>query len=449
MAVAPTDIPAGPSAISDIVRTIWQEMPESARFSIGLAALSTPGAAPLDRSTIRDLATVGLSHLDEWDIDLLTDSLQLSAVGPLSIEEPGRVADQYAWATFLTPSLRRFRDPLHFDIASERISEHLLSSEQAAYRQTLAAHAAARWNGDLTAPERELLAHLLVGLAATGSAVPGAVLSAAGLTVVHPLQLEPTSWPDAIAFCDELIRLIADPASSAAIEVWRWRIGAEMGDTGSAKRNLRRLVRDLERTDDVLLLAEAKHHLAVALANSGDVPDALVMGEAALSARRTHLGPTAEPTLRSLMNVAWFSSMLGEHLAAERELRDAAERAQHSLGPTHPVTISSTIGWAAATATAGDRLAAVERLESLRRTVLSSIDRDSPMALILDYNLLVAQSPSTASEQSRAALQTLMDRARRTFGDNHPFIDELDESLHESTEDWDFFVQLMGVRSLG
>jgi hypothetical protein len=449
LSVAPEDLPSGPSAVADIVRSIWQDMPETARFGIGIAALSTPGAAPADRSAISRLSSLGLAHLDEWDVDLLTDSLLRSRLSPDGLEEPGRVADRYAWSTPLSPSLRRFRDPLHFDIAAERIDEHLLRSEQSAYRQALSDMCAIRWGSDLSSADRELVAHLIVGLAASGSTVPGEILAEAGLVVVHPLQLEPTSWPDAMAFCDELARVIGDPIQSAPLEVWRWRIATEMGDTASAKRNLRRIIRELGQSADPLLLAEARHHLAVALANSGDVGEALDMGEVALATRRTLLGHGAEPTLRSLMNVAWFSSMGGEHVIAERELRDASERASHALGPAHPVTIAASIGWAAATAAAGDRGRAVERLDDLRRSMFAVIDRESPMALILDYNLLVARSMTMPIEDAHSALAALTTRARRTFGDNHPFIDELEESLHETTDEWDFFVQLMGVRSLG
>lgn len=449
LAIAPDDLPSGPAAVSDIVRAIWQDMPEPARFGIGIAALSTPGAAPSDKSPVGRMTSVGLAHLDEWDIDLLADALTGSNLSATDLDEPGRVADRYAWATALSPSLRRFRDPLHFEIAAERINEHLLRSEQSDYRQMLADLATTRWSVDIPSPDRDLLAHLIIGLAASGSHVPGELIAEAGLLVVHPLQLEPTSWLDAVSFCDELTQIIGDSTASAPLEVWRWRIAIEMGDAAAAKRRLRQILRELGTSGDALLIAEARHHLAVALAHSGDVRDALELGEMALATRRTLLGHGAEPTLRSLMNVAWFSSMLGEPLIAERELRDAAERAAHALGPAHPVTIAASIGWSAASAAAGNRTGAIERLGELRHSLSTVIDRESPMALILEYNLLVAQSDALRSEQAMSDLADLTQRARRTFGDSHPFIDELEESLHESTDEWDFFVQLMGVRPLG
>lgn len=443
------DIPSESAAIADIVRQIWNEMPAEAQLGIGLAALSTPLSSPTPSHPQHDASAHGLSHLDEWDLDLVAESLSSAPQITSGVESAQQSPDHYAWSTLISPSLRRFRDPLYFDVASERIHDHLLSSERTSYRQALGANAQRRWVNEARGPQRESLAHLIVGLATSGIHIDGRLLAEAGLAVSQPLQLEPTSWPDAIAFCDALIARINNPEESAPLAIRRWRLAAELGDVGSAKRNLRAIVRNLESTGDPLLLAEAKHHFAVALANSGEPNDAVRIGEEALAVRRAHLGAEAEPTIRSLINVAWFTAMMGEHRASERELRDAVERSSHALGPANPTTIAATIAWAASKASLGQRNDAVTQLEALRRTVLSTIDRSSPIALILEYNVLVARSDSLETETAQAELEQLAIRARQTFGDSHPFLDELDESRYQDSKTWDFFVQLLGVRTLG
>ena len=48
---------------------------------------------------------------------------------------------------------------------------------------------------------------------------------------------------------------------------------------------------------------------------------------------------------------------------------------------------------------------------------------------------------------AEAALEGLRQRALLTFGNCHPFLDQLEEGFEQSTDDWEFFVQLMGNRS--
>ena len=447
LAVPIEDLPSESSAIEDIVREIWNEMPTDTQLEIGIAALSTPLASPEVATTSIPKTGNALGHLDEWDIDLIVDSISsLQAAFP-TLRDPGRTADQYAWSTALSSSLRKFRDPLYFNVACSRVDDHLLASERTTYRHSLALAAEQRWHSALPAPEREGLANLLVGLSLGEISINKRVLAEAALLLLHSLELEPSAWSDAIAFSDVVLRGINDPIASAPLAIWRSRLASNLGDYGGARRSLREIVRVLENGNEPTLLAEAKHHLAAVSAQAGKLTEAIELAEAALAMRQQEFGSSSEQTLRTMMNLAWFTALSGEHTAAERQLRDICEKAEQALGKSHPIYIASVVAWSAATALAHGRSAAIPRLEELRRDAVSTIGQESPIALIVEYNLLVAQAQSMALTDAEAALEGLRQRALLTFGNCHPFLDQLEEGFEQSTDDWEFFVQLMGNRS--
>lgn len=432
------DLPVRAQALSDLVISIWNELPQHAQRGIAIAALGTPLAG--QPNTRDGAAHPGAGHLDEWDHKLL-EAIRTTSIGS---DDQGshEMPLQYSWATPIDTAMRRFRDPLYFEVAATRVDDHLLTAEQHEFRHALA-QAASDSFAQSSGSHADFLAHLLVGLSLTGVEVDDEAAADAALRVLGPLELEPSTYEDAITLCERVAATIESTAPRARIEMRRWRLSTELGDSRKAARALKGLARDLTGSDP-LLMAEVMHHLAVAQLGTGELSDALDSAQQAHELRREHLGPTDSLTVRSAMNEAHLLAMNGEVPAAIDGLRDVWEISHESFGPDDTLTIASAIALAAAYSMANYTTQCEELLASTSRE-LSPHRRDSPIGLILEYNSLVLGSRSGVpdDEAIRARLRELHVRASLLFGSDHPFVDEIDESMTENQEDWDPFVPAM------
>ena len=443
LAISVDDLPQRAQALSDLVINIWNELPLHAQRGIALAALGTPLAG--QTAPIGGSLHPGAGHLDEWDHILLRSIRPIGATPDVegSTEAPLR----YSWASPIDEAIRRFRDPLYFEVAATRVNDHLLSSEQQEFRAALAEAAAASF-GESSGSHADFIAHLLVGLSITGVDVDDEATAQAALRVLGPLELEPSTFEEAIEFCDRVSATIGSPIARARIEVRKWRLATELGESRRSVKALKALARDLTDADP-LQKAEVLHHLAVAHLGNAGLDEALEAAQEAHRLRREHLGPTDSLTVRSAINEAHLLSLNGETAAAIDALHDVWETSHTTFGASDTLTIASAIALAAACASAGYVTRASELLSSTTRE-LPAHRHESPIGLMLEYNSLVLGANQRAGDPSdedaiREQLRSLHSRASIMFGVDHPFVDEIDESINEAREDWDPVVPAMDV----
>ena len=330
-----------PPDVGGLFTQLWNELPENTREVLMVAALSTPAG-------ISD----GLGFGDaRWDSSLLTAVSETEAWSGASAADQSAVlaqtSDASAWVRGVDQWLRRFHDPVQYDVAVSQAKVEYADVER---RLLYDAMARAMSAGVAESPSQEMhQARLLVALASEGFLPWGQSTLAGAVTLCGWLLADPD-----VDSCRYVIRIVesalrsttTEPAAGGQLLTLRAAYGSALGESGreaEAITAFEQLLADQRRVlgpDDPGTLA-TRGTLASWLGGSGRVAEAITAHERLLADQRRVLGPDALQTLAARSNLArWLtgSGRVAEAITAHEQLLADQRRV---LGPDDPDTLAT------------------------------------------------------------------------------------------------------------
>src|SRR5665647_3514617 len=216
-----------PPDVGGLFTQLWNELPENTREVLMVAALSTPAG-------ISD----GLGFGDaRWDSSLLTAVSETEAWSGASAADQSAVlaqtSDASAWVRGVDQWLRRFHDPVQYDVAVSQAKVEYADVER---RLLYDAMARAMSAGVAESPSQEMhQARLLVALASEGFLPWGQSTLAGAVTLCGWLLADPD-----VDSCRYVIRIVesalrsttTEPAAGGQLLTLRAAHGSALGESG-------------------------------------------------------------------------------------------------------------------------------------------------------------------------------------------------------------------------
>jgi len=324
-----------PHDVGGLFAQLWDELPANTREVLMVAALSTPAA-------ISDSVGFGDAR---WDALLLTAVSETGAwPGASAADLPAvltQTSDASAWVRSVDQSLRRFPDPVQYDVAVSQAEVKYADVERRLLYEAMAQGISA---GVATSPIQELhQARLLAALASEGFLPLGQNTLAGTVTLCGWLLADPdvNSCRYVIRIVESALRsTISEPAASQLLTL-RAAYGSAFGESGQVVEAItvfEQLLADQTTVlgpDDPDTLT-TRGALASWLGRGGRVAEAITAYEQLLADQSRVFGPDDPHTLTARGALAsWLagSGRVAEAITACEQLLADQHRV---LGPGRP-----------------------------------------------------------------------------------------------------------------
>jgi tetratricopeptide (TPR) repeat protein len=368
-----------PREVRRLYEEAWEQLPGPVRSMCMLAALSTPAGVS---------ATEGRGD-DRWDDELLTAGAQ--ALPWLDDEMEaldtslGAVGGSYAWVRVVTEWLRRFHDPIQFDIAQREALDHFDApvSDLAAFFEAVVA----RTRLDHPDSDRALHhARLVVALEAEGFVAASDTWRASVDLLCDWLASQPdtASSRQLLALAERAIRL--SPERTEAQLTLRALSACALGRLGrmtQATAALEQLLVDQTQVlgPDSLDTLATRNNLASWMGEEGRVEDAVQQLEQLLDDETRVSGPDAASTMTTRNNLAAMLGRAGRVEAAIRQLEALSADQTRVLGAEAFDTLRTVTNLAFWLGEAGRVEEAIHRFEALLADQVRALGADASLTM--------------------------------------------------------------------
>ena len=414
------DVAGLPRDVDGLFTQLWKELPEDTCQALMVATLSTPTAIS---------ESLGFGDA-RWDSSLLTAVSKTEAWPRASAADLSAVlaqtSDASAWVRSVDQWLRRFPDPVQYDVA---VGQAKVEYDDAERRLLYEAMARGMSPGVVKSPSQRLhRARLLVALASEGFLAWDETTLAGAVTLCSSLLAgsDSNGRRHVIRIVESALRSTStEPPVAGPLLTLRGkyeRALAESGRVAEAITAFEQLLADQRRVlgpDDPNTLT-TRSNLASWLGESGQVAEAITACEQLLADRTRVQGPDALDTLTTRGNLAsWLarSGRLAEAITASEQLLADQSRV---LGPDAPETLtarSNLASWLGESGRVAEAITAFEQLLADQRRVLGP---DSPQTLATRGNLAGWLAGSGRVAEAITAYEQLLVDRTRVFGSDNP-----------------------------
>lgn len=409
LALSATTIAESPAEIRGLYRELWNELPETVREALSLAALGAPHIISPSTSASTHfsprLLAYALEAIDWPTADEIRAALDTDA-------------DAYSWVRTVSDLLRVFHEPDQLVVAADD-DTFLVAEDRVEVRAALAVAVVALSGEESLAGDEALhLAEMALVLHAEGFLTDQEALARATLPALDVLLDQPRETRRVLSLADAVLAAAADGPAELAVRRRRATARLNLGDAVGAVEDSIHLLEHLAEDDPVRL--GVRDDIGYALQEAGRIHDALDVFRTASADSAEHLGVDHPDTLPRRRAVALQLTVLGRLDEALQLTQAVLADCNRILGEEHPETLIALNNLAVVLENL-DRLDeaidAGARLCAARSRVLGP---DHLMTLASRNNLASAMLRAGRIADARAASAQLVIDAERALGVDHP-----------------------------
>jgi tetratricopeptide (TPR) repeat protein len=183
--------------------------------------------------------------------------------------------------------------------------------------------------------------------------------------------------------------------------------------------------------------------IAYAYLMSGNLREAVELGEEMLKTARKAPGEGNDDTLVIMMTLSWTYYMMGRRREAADMFEDALKKCRRVLGEEHPRTLLAMAWLGSIYLSRGNLNEAVEIQEEALNKSRRIIGKADPLTLIIMHKLSLTYQTQRRLTEAVEMQEDVVDSGRRILGDEHPHTIAWGRDLVDMREDLDRMTKMV------